>query len=237
MFAKLRYLAVPALLLLGPAGYGSPQVRVSGPARAIVPGRLTPNPDSSGVAPQPLAPSPASGSGLSQTFTFTFTDQNGWQNFAVVDILINTALNGQNACYVALIPTGPSTGVVYLVPDSGPTASLPHFSLPGTGSLSNSQCTISGTGASVTANSTTLTLTLPITFASSFAGHQGMFLAAQDTSGNDSGWQPLAAWTVPGAAAVGPAVTGMSPARTTGANQQTYAFTVTDSNGWTNLSF
>lgn len=95
---------------------------------------------------------------------------------------------------------------------------------------------ISGSGASVSASSTTLTLTLPITFASSFAGNHAFYLAAQDTSGNDSGWQPLATWTVPGAVVNGPGVTGMSPARTTGANQQTYTFTVTDSNGWTNLS-
>lgn len=140
MFAKLRYLALPALLLLGSAGYGSPQVGALGPARAAVPGRLTPN-TSEGVAPQPLAPSPASGNSLSQTFTFTFTDQNGWQNLAVVDVLISTALDGRNACYFAFVPASSSTGSVYLVPDAGPTANLSSVSLPGTGSLSNSQCT------------------------------------------------------------------------------------------------
>jgi hypothetical protein len=191
---------------------------------------------STAVVPQPLAPSPASGSGLSQTFTFTFTDQNGWQNFSVLDVLINATLDGQNACYFALAPTGPSAGKIYLVPDSGAGADLPSMSLPGSGSLSNSQCTLAASGASVSASSTTVTLTLPITFKSAFSGNKAFYLAAQDTSLNDSGWQPLATWNVPGAAITGPGVTGMSPARNTFGSKETYSFTVTDSNGWQDLS-
>jgi hypothetical protein len=56
---------------------------------------------------------------MGQTFTFTFTDSNGYSDLNVLDILTNSFLDGIGACYVAYVPTGASTGYLYLVDDGG----------------------------------------------------------------------------------------------------------------------
>ena len=67
----------------------------------------------------------------------------------------------------------------------GPFAPL---SLPGSGTVSNSQCSISGTGAYVSAIGNTLNLILPITFGESFGGNRLIYLAARNNSGSNTGW-------------------------------------------------
>jgi len=179
---------------------------------------------------------PASGSGASQTFTFAFTDTGGYQNLSVLDVLINNALDGRQACYVAFVPTGASSGTVLLVDDAGdaggPFQSLP---LPGAGTASNGQCTISGTGSSVEANGTSLNLTLAITFSASFAGNKVVYAAAREVA-NNSGWQALATWGVPGSPpGGGPGVGGMNPAHNSNLSGS-YTFTFTDTNGWQDIA-
>jgi len=68
--------------------------------------------------------------------------------------------------------------------------------LPGSGSVSNSQCTISGAGSSVSASGNTLTLTLAIAFAPGFAGNRLFYLAARNNTLN-SNWQPVGMAIVP----------------------------------------
>jgi hypothetical protein len=133
------------------------------------------------------------------TYTFTFTDTNGYADLAVVDVLTNNFLNGVAACYVAFAPASATSGYLYLVDDSGDGgyASGSPIALPGSSSLQNSQCTINGTGSSVAASGNTLTLTLAITFNSSFAGNQVFYLAAVNHSAGNSGWQAVGSVTVP----------------------------------------
>jgi hypothetical protein len=184
----------------------------------------------------PASVSPAAGSALAQTFTFTFDDPNGYADLAVVNVLINSSLDGMGACYVAFAPSNATSGYLYLVDDAGDGgyAGGSPMALPSNGTLQNSQCAINGIGSSVSASGTTLTLTLAIGFNASFAGNQIIYMAASSNSQN-SGWQPLGTWNVPGTAPVGPAVGGLSPARsaTTG---QTYSFTFTDTNGYEDLA-
>ena len=184
----------------------------------------------------PAGVSPGAGSGLVQTFTFTFDDPDGYADINLVDILINNVLDGIGACYVAFVPSGPSAGSVYLVDDGG-DAGGPYSSmaLPGTGTARNSQCTINGTGSSTSASGNTLTVNLEVTFAPSFAGNKVFYLAAGSKTQPNSGWWPLGTWDAPGTAPVGPAVGGVVPAQsaTTG---QTYTFTFTDTNGFSDLA-
>ena len=58
-------------------------------------------------------------SGTSAVFTLKVSDNAGYQNIPVVDLLINNFLNGIQACYVAIIPSGSSNASVYLVDDLG----------------------------------------------------------------------------------------------------------------------
>ncbi|HEY1754001.1 MAG TPA: hypothetical protein VGG72_01300 [Bryobacteraceae bacterium] len=186
--------------------------------------------------PSPAGVSPAAGTGTTQTFTFSFTDPNGFADLSVLDILIDNYLDGTGACYVALVPSSANSGYLYLVDDAGDGgyASGTPMSLPSSGSLANSQCTISGTGSSVSGSGNTLTATLNITFTPSFAGNKIFYMAARSATQN-SGWQALGTWDVSGMPPTGPGVGGVTPGRsiTTG---QTYTFTFTDTNGYPDLA-
>ena len=180
--------------------------------------------------------SPGSGSGFTQNLTFTFSDSSGWQDLSVVNLLVNRYLDGIGACYVAFAPASATSGYLYLVDDAGDGgyASGSPIALPSSSTLQNSQCTISGAGSSVVSNGNTLTLTLAVTFQSAFAGNQVFYMAARSNSQN-SGWQAMGTWTVPGAAPIGPAVGGVNPARSS-ALSQTYSFTFSDTNGYADLA-
>jgi len=190
-----------------------------------------------GATPSPISTGPGFGSASSQNFTFTFSDSSGYQNLSVVDVLINSALDGRRACYVAFVPSTATSGSVFLIDDAG-DAGGPYqgMVLPGSGTVGNGQCTISGTGSSVNGSGNTLTLTLAITFSASFAGNKVVYTSAGDKSSLNSGWQALGTWGVPGAAPAGPWVSGMNPARTSSLGPTTYTFTFTDTNGWQDIS-
>ncbi|SPF49700.1 exported hypothetical protein [Candidatus Sulfopaludibacter sp. SbA4] len=171
-----------------------------------------------------------SGSGTSTTMAFTFSDSAGFLNLHVVDVLINNALDGRHACYIAFVPSGANSGALDLVDDAG-DAGGPYSgtTLPGSGTVGNSQCTV---GGSASGSGNTLTLTLNITFSSSFSGDKVIYLSAGDASGANSNWQALATWNVPGGAVSGPSVTGMSPARTNSLGTTVYTFTFADTGGF-----
>ena len=166
------------------------------------------------MRPSLVGVSPDAGNGASQTFVFTFSDPVGWQNLAWAGVLINNVPDGRNACVVAFVPSGVSSGSVSLADDAGvagsPGSPMP---LPGSGTVGNSQCSVNASGSSVSWSGNTLTLTLAITFSEGFSGNKVLFLAAQGKSSGSTGWQALGTWGVPGSAVVGPAVSGVSPAR------------------------
>jgi hypothetical protein len=187
------------------------------------------------AVPSPVSVVPGSGSGYSQTFTFTFSDPAGYTDLSVLDILINNYLDGIGACYVALVPVTASSGYLYLVADAGGgyVSGTPVL-LPSGGSFGNSQCTINGTGSSFSGSGNTLTVTLNITFNAGFAGNKIFYMAARSATQN-SGWQALGTWDVPGPAVVGPGVGGVTPGKSVTMGQ-TYTFTFTDSFGYSDLA-
>jgi hypothetical protein len=130
---------------------------------------------------------------------------------------------------VAIVPSGPNSGSVYLVDDQG-DAGGPYSAmlLPGSQTVSNGQCTIAGAGSSVAAAGANLTLTLAITFAPGFAGNKVLYTSAQDARSN-SGWQALGTWNIPGPPPAGPSVTGLT-------NAGAYTFTFSDTNSWQDIS-
>ena len=188
------------------------------------------------AALEPTGVNPPFGSGLTHAFTYTFNAPNGWQSLSVVDVLINSSLDGIGACYFAIVPSGASAGSVFLVDDAGDAGGpFAVLTLPGAGTVQNNQCSISGVGSSVNANGNTLTVTLSITFKTAFAGAKIAYMAAQDTSPASSGWQALGVWTVPGTVPSGPAVGGVSPGHSN-VLTQTYTFTFTDTNGFADIA-
>jgi len=182
---------------------------------------------------QPVSVTPPAGSGLAQTMTFAFDAPDGFASLSVVNVLINNAINGIAACYVAFVP---STGSLFLVDDGG-NAGGPYvgMTLPGSGTIQNSQCSIAGTGSSFSGSGNTLTLTLAITFNASFAGNKVIYMAAQDNVPTNSGWQTIGVWNVPGPVPPGPSVGGVSPGNGNSATQ-TYTFTFNNTNGFADLA-
>jgi hypothetical protein len=121
------------------------------------------------------------------------------------------------------------------VADDGGTL-LPGSVLMSSGSTSNSQCTVSWGSSAVVGNGNNLVLTLSIVFNTVFAGHKVIYMAAGDVAGNNSGWQPLGVWNIPGAVApTTTAVVGMNPAHGSGLIPTTFTFNFSDTLGFQDL--
>jgi hypothetical protein len=171
----------------------------------------------------PVSVSPPWGSASSQVFTVSFNDPNGWQDLDVVNILINNFLDGRNSCYLAY---SRSANVLYLVANDGRT--LMGLPVNGSGSVSNSQCTVNGAGTTASGTGNVLTLAVNLTFAN-YAGNKIVYTAARDLHGGNSGWQALGVWNVPGVSTF-PSAVSVGPAQGSGASQ-TFTFTFSDTKG------
>ncbi len=152
-----------------------------------VPGQAVSSPAVDSLSPQ--ANATASG-----TLTAVFSDAQGFGDLNVLNILINSALDGRNACYLAYVR---STNIVYLVNDPGDDL-LPGVTPGGTGLTVNTQCSVLASGSSVTTAGNTLTLRLNLTMSSpAFRGSRVIYMAARDLGANNSGWQAVGTWDVP----------------------------------------
>ena len=129
--------------------------------------------------------------GLTATRTFVFTDPNGADDLGVVNVLINRALDGRNACYIGYDTVN---NLLVLLDNPGVDASV--LALPSAATVSNSQCTISGTGFSALKSGNTLTLTIPYTFSTTFGGAHVVYAAARDRNAGNSGWSPVGTHSV-----------------------------------------
>jgi len=146
--------------------------------------------------PTAVGMSPASSSASSEVLTFTYQDATSAANLQTMWTLTNTAIDGRAACYVAFYAPG---NQIFLVPDNGDGSQATSMSLSGTGTLSNSQCTVSAAGSSYTTSGAQATLMLNIAFKPAFAGRKDTWLAVQTlNAAATSDWQALGARTVPG---------------------------------------
>lgn len=169
-------------------------------ATAENPSDLNPNNNTSGTSfptylPTTLTPIPnnaISGEGTGRVFTFEFTAPGGAEDLGVVNMLLNSALDGRRACYLAYVR---QSNLLYLVADNGGTL-LGPLMMNGTGQIANSQCTISGENTTATVVGPYLRLQVNISFNPAFHGHRIWYLAARDRVGGNSGWVPAGIWTV-----------------------------------------
>jgi len=148
-------------------------------------------PSAATTSPRVTGMTPGRGSGGSGQVSFQFSDNKGWQNLGVVNMLLNNFLDGRYACYMAYART---INVLYLVNDAG-NALLPGLVVNGTGTIGNSQCTI--TNSTVSGSGNVMTVTMGISFGAGFAGNRVFYLAARDVNElNNTGWQAMGSWTV-----------------------------------------
>jgi len=175
--------------------------------------------------PVAVGGAPASGSGNTQTFAFQFSHSFGYQNLAVLNILINSALDGRNACYLAYEV---KNSKLDLVDDAGDAGGPYDSVLLGSSTpIQNAQCAVTLVSAQGSGND--LVLTMNITFKPGFGGNKVVYVAARDASQGNTDWQGLGVWQVPSSAGT-IAVAGLSPARGAGNGKQ-FVLTVTDTKG------
>ncbi|SPF36384.1 exported hypothetical protein [Candidatus Sulfopaludibacter sp. SbA4] len=196
---------------------------MTGTATAIVVSIVSP--------PSPEGLTPAVSSGSSQILTAAFNAPGGYQALDVVNVLINTALDGRHACYLAY---SRASNALYIVGDNGDSTQISGKVMDGTGSVGNSQCTVALGGSSATGSGSTLTLVLNLSFAASFVGNKVVYTAARDLAGNNSGWQTMGMHAVTPLPATFPNAVSMSPAWGNSLTQ-TIAFTYQDQSSAANL--
>jgi len=211
---------------------GSQTITATATATSSTFGTSAPIAVAAGSPPAPRGVSPAAGSASSQAMTFTFLDPAGSEDLGVVNVLINNFLDGRQACYLAY---SQPLNALYLENDTG-SGLLGGTVVTASGNVSNSQCTVSWTSSPAAHSNNALTLTLTIAFTTSFAGNKVIYLAAGNAAGNNSGWQPLGVWQVPGGAqTTTTAVIGMSPASGAGLGPAAFTFSFSDTKGYLDL--
>ena len=126
---------------------------------------------------------------------FTYRDQGNATNLQTTWALVNNSLDGAGACYVAYYRPG---NLLLLIPDNGNGSQATSMVLNGgSTTLSNSQCTILGSGSSASVNGNQLTVTVNAVFKPAFAGRKAVWVAASTLSNQSSNWQALGAWQAP----------------------------------------
>jgi hypothetical protein len=149
---------------------------------------------------------------------------------AILNVLVNSALDGGRACYVAY---SVAAQALYLVDDAGPEAGLTGpLVLGGSGTVSNGQCTVFGTGSSFAGTSSRPVLRLRIRFAASFGGPRIVYLASRTANdAENSGWQSATVLHLPRATnPVGPRVEPLTPTARLSSGE-TFDFEFRDASG------
>jgi len=171
-----------------------------------------------------VTPNPATG--LSNTFVLTYSDTGGYANLNHVGVIFGPATGASDSCYVLYYP---AANLVYLLTNAGAAT---NKLTPGTGTISNSQCSISGSGTSVVKSGDSLTLNLAVTATTTYTGKQTIFMYADDASSTNTGWVNEGTWSP--SSNQPPTVVSVTPTPATGLSN-TFALTYSDPNGNTDL--
>ena len=178
-------------------------------------------------SPSVLSATPNPASGLSKTFALTSTDVYGASDLGLVEVMFTSEVSASNSCAVFYAP---STNLVHLLDDAGTgTSSI----TPGSGTLSNSQCSIAGSATSVVTSGNNLTFNLAVTASSTYTGRHSIFMFAEDTRGANAGWVNKGTWTP--SANQPPAMFSVTPDPASGLSN-TFALMYSDPNGASDLS-
>jgi len=177
-------------------------------------------------SPAPIVPTlisftPQSGSGLSQAFTAVYSSSAGGGDIVATQVLINSSMASAQSCYF-----GYAGGNQFLLLNDAGTAWLPTTITAGSGSLTNSQCTILGSGSSASISGNQLTVIYNIQFQAGFAGQKIIWTNAYSSaSGLGSAWQSNTggadfSWTIGSSSApTAPTLVSFAPVSGSGLTQ------------------
>lgn len=178
----------------------------------------------------PISVNPASGAGSAQSFTFVFADPAGASDLASAQMIVGTSTSFRNTCYVWVKP---ATGQVWLNNDldNGWSADIV---LGRAGTLQNSQCSVNVGASSAISSGTTYTVTLALSFTVGYGGAKNSYGFIATNGGQNSGWQPLGAWTVPATVVTPLGPVSVSPVAGAGTSQP-FTFVFSDPAGASDL--
>jgi hypothetical protein len=140
--------------------------------------------------PTAVSVSPNSGSGLTQVFTAAYSDTGGANDLQVVYLSFGSSFLAANSCNVGYEP---GNNTLFLLSDNN--ATIATVGEGGLGSVSNSQCILSGGVTPATESGTGLTVPFTITFKITFTGAKTVFGLAQTYDGTQSAVTTLGSWT------------------------------------------
>jgi hypothetical protein len=213
--------------------YGFPVSAEGKAPAALVPMGTWTLGQSTGNPPAVVSVTPSSGQGSSQAFALVVSDPLGASDLATVQLLFNTSTATASACIVTYTA---QQGTLGLTNDAG--TGYAGFVTPGqAATVSNSQCTLNGTGSSIQMSGSSLTMTVNLQFTSAFASSGGtatktiyalpVNAAGQAPSG---GLASMGTWTIPQATPAPPSVGSLTPSSGQGA-AQSFVLTVSDPAG------
>ena len=128
--------------------------------------------------------SPNTGSGKSVTFQAVYSDPEGAADLSALQLEVNASQSNTNACYVYYQPQG---NHLYLADNTGVWIT-PALTPGVAGTASNSQCTLNAGSSSVGTAGNAMTLSVALSFSSTFPGTNNVYLYAAGLSGQNSGW-------------------------------------------------
>jgi hypothetical protein len=134
--------------------------------------------------------SPNSGSGSRKTFTFKMSDPDGYEDIGDMQIIIDWGYTSR--CHLFLV--GSSTAPILETDAGGWTAVEVGTSQTAT----NSNCTVYGSGSSITRSGNDLSLTVDLEFKGQFSGMKHLIMAGSDKVGTIAGGTEMGTWLVPG---------------------------------------
>ena len=170
---------------------------------------------------------PNSGSGPGQRFSFTISDQGGAGYLTGLEALFSSSLNTANACLLVYDRTA---NVVSLSFDTPANGSAPVT--PGSNTVvSNSQCTLRGANTTVVIGTTSIVVTMDLSFNANWFGAKNVYLLASE-NGVNSGLVTVGSWTVTGGS---PTADSVTPSSGSGASPS-YTLTVSDSASVLNIA-
>ncbi|MGA8028721.1 MAG: alpha-amylase family glycosyl hydrolase [Bryobacteraceae bacterium] len=140
--------------------------------------------------PSVPVPSVVSASPSGAGFALTYSDTGGPTHLQYLVVDFNTSTAYAHACVVyynqennnLLLENDAGNGFVGVIQ-------------PGSGTLSNGQCTITGSNTTVVPSGNNLALNLGVTANGSFTGTKTIYMLATDNDGKQSGWQNKGTWT------------------------------------------
>jgi hypothetical protein len=168
------------------------------------------------AAPTADSISPAAASGTSQVFTAVYSDSAGAAQVRGTLMLFDTTVETAQTCQAGYDPWA---GGFFLYDDTGGVAG--PIAAGGTGTLTNSRCTLNVGASSVTPAGNSLTVKFSMSFKSGFSGMKNIYGLAYDFGGSgttlNSGWQVLGTYTPN--PIVGPSADSISPNSGAGSSQ------------------